>query len=248
MSMKRLIAGGVWLGLLALPVSGRPAEEPPAQEAPAPATYARALKFLDLDGNGWIEPRELGIGQQMGAMILALEWAECDADGDGSLSAAEFEQVAAKTLQALLTKHSDAEAESEKRAQEDLAGATSLSVILERLARSPRYVDEIAALRKVIEDLDDEDEVVAYVVGHPALYPRLGPLVHTWLRTYPVRPDLLRHAKPRADVRPPPAAAPPQPAAPRPKTEKPPHRKGPPGPAKPARKSPHAPPPPAARP
>jgi hypothetical protein len=235
MSMNWLLGACVSLGLTS-PAVGLPAREPPSDAAQPPTTYARVLKFLDLDGNQRIDLRELSGGQQMAAMILTLEWVECDADHDGTLNAAEFEQAAAKTMQALLAEHSDPVAEDEQQAQEDLAGAVSLSLILQHLTSNPRYADEIAALHKALADLDDEGEVVTYITGHPTLYPRLGPLVRTWIRTYPTRPQLWRHAKP-------PAVEKQHRDSPPPKVEKAPPRRGPPASAKPAPKAAHAPPP-----
>ncbi len=194
----------LWHGVFAL------AQQPPSDAGHAPAAHARTLQFLDLDGDGRIDVRELAAGQQAAAMILLLEWNECDSDRDGTLSTAEFERAAARTMQALLAPRTDDENLEETRARDDLAAAVPLRLILERVARSPRYADEFAALRKSVDDLDDEEEVVAWVFARPTVCPRLGLLLRTWIRSYPVSPGLWRYVTP---ANPPPAASPEKSAA-----------------------------------
>ncbi len=206
MSVKLPRAGSIAVALLAACQTGMGVQQQASESPRAPATYARALQLIDVDSNGKVDPAELAAAQQSAAMILALDWAESDTDGDGSLSTIEFVQAATKTMQVLLADGPEAEEAPEQQAQEDLASAIPFSLILERVAKSPRYVDEVAALRKAIEDASDDEEVVAYLVGHPALYPRLMPLLRTWIHSYPVRPGLLRYLKPSAQPHTPPAA------------------------------------------
>jgi hypothetical protein len=206
MSIQLPKAGGVVVALFAACQTGLGVQQPSADPARAP-DYARALQFIDADNNGKIEHPELAVAQQSAALILALDWAEADTDRDGSLSTPEFTQAAAKTMQTLLADRPAAEDREEQRAQEDLASAVPFTLVIERMARSPRYAEEVAALRKALADAGD-DEVIAHVAAHPALYPRLTPLLRTWLHSYPLRPALLRHLKPSARPRienPPPA-------------------------------------------
>jgi len=196
MSVTLPRAGGIVIALIAACQTGMGVQQPPADSARAPA-YARALQFVDVDSNGKVDPAELAAAQQSAAMLLALDWAESDTDGDGNLNVVEFVQGGTKTMQALLADGPPAE-DTEQQAQQDLASAVPFSLVLERVARSPRYADEINALRKALGDTSDDEEMVAYVVEHPALYPRLTPLLRTWMHSYPVRPSLLRYLKPSA--------------------------------------------------
>jgi hypothetical protein len=183
------------LWLLSPPGPATAAEDPPpAKSTTPPTTYVNEMRFLDLDRDRRIDQRELATGQQMAAMILLLSWDECDRDGDGSLSHDEFEQAAATAMQALLEEQSETDAE--EQAEQDLAQAVPLELILDRLTADERYADEVADLRDAVEDLDDDEDVVTYVFRNAKRYPRLTPVVRTWVRHYPVRPDLRRHAKP----------------------------------------------------
>jgi hypothetical protein len=199
---------GVVAALVAVCQTGVAVQVQSPDPARAPTTSGRILQFVDLDGDGRVEPAELAVAQQSAATILALDWTESDVDRDGSLNATEFAQAAIKTMQALLADDREAQEPSEQQVQEDLASAVPFSLVLERVAKRPRYADEVAALRKAIEDLSVDEDVVAYVVGHAAQYPRLTPLLQTWMNSYPVRPGLLRYLKPSAQRQPFPVAKP----------------------------------------
>ena len=163
----------------------------PPEDSGSGQDYAREMKYVDADGDGQIDARELAAGQQMASMILMLSWDECDRDNDGSISPAEFQVAAEKAVQALL----EVDSESEQQAQDDLAEAVPLALLLDRLAADERYAAEIAALRAELEDADDST-VIKYINQYPSRYPRLTPLVHTWARHYPVRPEVRRLVKP----------------------------------------------------
>lgn len=170
-------------------------DTPDSGIAETPATYLHEMKFLDRDHDRRINERELATGQQMAAMLLMLSWDECDRDHDGNISRDELEQAAATAMQALLEEQSQADAETEQQAEQDLAQAVPLELILDRLAADQSYAAEVAALREAVKDLDDED-VVTYVFDHAKRYPHLAPVVRTWVRHYPVRPALRRYVKP----------------------------------------------------
>ncbi|MFH0983257.1 MAG: hypothetical protein V2A79_17195 [Planctomycetota bacterium] len=170
-------------------------------------SFAAELTYLDTNRNGSIEAAELAHGQQMAAMLLALSWETCDWDHDGKITATEFQSAAAETLQTLLSTAS----EDEQQAENALAEAVSMSVLLQQLARDQAYADELAALRAAVDDLNDDEAVVTQIISNPARYPRLSPVVRTWVRYYPVKPALRRHLPPypaRGPHLPPPHARP----------------------------------------
>jgi hypothetical protein len=189
----------VWLaaaavGLGPLQSGDVPQEAPQPGEVQAVTSYAREMQYLDADGDKRIDAGELAAGQQMASMMLMLTWENCDLDGDGSISPAEFQAAADQATQALLQAESESEAEQE--AEDALARAVPFDVLLDQLAQDDRYADEIAALREEIEDLEDDEATVTYVTRYPERYPHLAPVVRTWVRHYPVRPGLRRLVKP----------------------------------------------------
>jgi hypothetical protein len=196
MIVRLLHGGSLVVTLLATCHVAVAVQKQAARPARPPTAYARALQFVDLNNDRKVEPAELAAAQQSAAMILALDWTEADTDGDGTLSAAEFMQAAAKTLQALLADKYEAEDASEQQAHEDLASAVPFSLILERLAERPRYADEVAALHRALDDTSGDEELVACIAAHPASYPHLTPVLQTWIHSYPVRPGLLRYLTP----------------------------------------------------
>lgn len=151
-------------------------------------SYVREVRYLDADRNGEIDTEELVAGQQMASVLLMLSWEECDRNGDGAVSVSEFASAAAEMRQTLLK----AEGESDSAAEEAVARALSLRVLLDRLATEEQYAAELAELREAVEDLDDDEAVATHIVRNPALYPRLTPVVGTYIRHYPVRPPLRR--------------------------------------------------------
>jgi hypothetical protein len=99
----------------------------------------------------------------------------------------------------------------EEEAEDALAKAVSMSVLLQQLAGDQAYADELVALRAAVDDLDDDEAVVTQIISNPDRYPRLSPVVRTWVRYYPVKPALRRHLPPypaRALHLPPPHARP----------------------------------------
>jgi hypothetical protein len=170
-------------------------KETPDAESPAPAAgYARELGYLDADGDQRIDARELAHGQQMASMILMLAWDECDRDGNGEISPDEFRSAADEAMQAML--QADSESETEQQAEDTLARAVPLKLLLDQLAGEEDYAQEVAALRASVENLDDDEAVVTYINQYPTRYPHLTPVIHTWVRHYPVRPELRRLVKP----------------------------------------------------
>jgi hypothetical protein len=141
------------------------------------------MDYLDVNGDGKLDAREMAVGQQMAAMMLGLSWEDCDLDGDGSVSAGEWSAAANEAMQALMA---DASEESET-AETALAEALPLSLVLDRLSQDDRYTSEIAELREAVEDLDDEEAVYTHIYGNPSRYVYLGPAVRTWWRHYPVK-------------------------------------------------------------
>jgi hypothetical protein len=171
-------------------------KDAPSPEAPAPAAeYAREMQYLDADGNQRIDAREFAHGQQMASMILMLAWDECDRDGDGAISPEEFRSAADAAMQAML--QADSESETEQQAEDALARAVPLTLLLGQLAGEEDYAQEVAALRESVEDLNDDAAVVTYVNQYPTRYPHLAPVIQTWVRHYPVRPELRRLVKAR---------------------------------------------------
>ena len=157
-----------------------------------PQSLTAELAYLDVNGDGAIDARELADGQQMASMLLMLSWDECDQDLDGKLTAAEFQSAASKAMQALLSYDTDAD----QQAEEALANAVPMSILLQQLGRDEAYAEELAALREALDDLDDDEAVVTHVVTNPVRYPRLGPVVRTWVRHYPVKPRLRSLVRP----------------------------------------------------
>jgi hypothetical protein len=209
-------AGSLWLC--------QPQESTPREAEPSDAAEYAALeemRHLDANGDQVIDGQEFVSGQRMAAVILALSWEDCDADGDGVITPAELQPAAEAALQALLAAETDSEAEQE--AEEALARAVPLSHLLDRLADDERYAEEIAVLREAVEDLDDDEAVVTYITKYPTRYTRLAPVIKTWVRHYPVRPGLRRLVTPHT-ARPahlPGKAKPHKPPKPGPKAGKP---------------------------
>lgn len=168
-------------------------QQTPTFSRPIPATgYIHEMRYLDTDGDRKIDAKELAAGQHMASMLLMLSWDECDRDGDGTVSLVEFQVAAHDAMQALR----EADSEAARQAEDALAQAITMRLLLEQLARDEQYAAEIAALRAEIEDLDDDEVVVTYLIKYPTRYPRLTPIVRTWVRHYPVKPKLYRLVKP----------------------------------------------------
>ena len=168
--------------------------DPPTSNAASVSApgFAAELIYLDGNGDGRIDARELANGQQMASMMLMLSWEACDRNQDGQLTPTEFETAAVEALQSL----SSADSRADQQAEEVLANAVPLSVLLQQLGGDQGYADELAALRQAVEDVDDEDTVITHVISNPTRYPRLSPVVRTWVRYYPVKPHLRRHVRP----------------------------------------------------
>jgi len=177
-------------GVLALGGSSGDSGDRVAGEAAT--ALAREARFADTDQNGKIESQELGAAQTSATLLLMIDFTAADRDGDGALSGAEFEAAGAEAKQALAT--AESEQESSQAAEEALAQALSARVLLDRLATSASYADELAALRAAVKDLDDDEAIVTHIVQNPTLYPRLSPLFRTYVRYYPVKPALRRLA------------------------------------------------------
>ncbi|MCP4593524.1 MAG: hypothetical protein GY842_22535, partial [bacterium] len=188
--------------------------------------------YLDADADGAISPRELDDGQQAARLLLALSWEGCDADGDGKLSLAEYHAGAFQAAQALPT----SDDENAQQAETALADAVPLSLLLERLGEDSSYAAELAALWEAVDDQDDQT-VITQVISNPTRYPKLGPVLRTWVRHYPVKSNLRRHGH-RTPHAVKPARIHPNPKA-KPK-KGPPHTKKPAGVGKPAGRKPAA--------
>jgi len=158
----------------------------------SPQSFAAELTYLDANGDGRIDARELANGQQMASMMLMLSWDACDRNQDGQLTPEEFEVAATEALQSL----SWANSEADRQAEEALANAVPLRVLLQQLGGDPSYADELNALRQAVEDVDDDDTVITHVISNPTHYPRLSPVVRTWTRYYPVKSHLRRNVRP----------------------------------------------------
>lgn len=165
----------------------------PTPGRPVPVTsYIHEMRYLDTDGDRRIDAKELAAGQHMASMLLMLSWDECDRNGDGTVGLGEFQVAADHAMQALR----EANNEAAQQAEDALARAVTMKLLLEQLAREEQYAAEIAALREEIEDLEDDEAVVTYVIEYATRYPRLTPIVRTWVRHYPVKPRLYRLVKP----------------------------------------------------
>lgn len=197
--ISTLLAAILVAAMLGLsPPQGPDAErtDAPSSETPAPAAgYLREMQYLDADGDQRIDAQELAHGQQMASMILMLDWDDCDRDDDGKISPDEFRSAADEAMQAVL--QADSETETEQQAEDALARAVPLKLLLDQLAGEEDYAQEVAALRGSIEDLSNDEAVVTYVSQYPTRYPHLAPVIRTWVRHYPVRPELRRLVKPR---------------------------------------------------
>jgi hypothetical protein len=170
-------------------------KDTPNPETPTPAAgYTGEAQYLDADGNQRIDAWEFAHGQQMASMILMLAWDECDRDDDGGISLDEFRSAADEAMQAML--QADSESETEQQAEDALARAVPLKLLLDQLAGEEDYAQEVAALRESVEDLNNDEGVVAYVSQYPTRYSHLTPVIQTWVRHYPVRPELRRLVKP----------------------------------------------------
>jgi hypothetical protein len=192
--MNRLMWGSLFLVLASLRAyAATDATRAAADAAPAgPQNFAAEWTYLDADGDGRISATELAQGQRMAAMILTLSLEAGDPDHDGKLTPAEFQAAVTTALQTLAS----ADNEGEQPADEELARAVPLSLVFQQLSGTDTYAAELAALREAVTNLDDEETVVTHIISNPARYPRLGPLVRTWVRYYPVRPELRRHVPP----------------------------------------------------
>ena len=174
---------------------------PPAAADPSPGdapladsqSFAAEITYLDANRDGRIDARELAAGQQMAAAIARLSWHAGDRNQDGQLTPAEFQAAITAALQS--------GASADNQAEEYVADAVPLSVLLQQLGDDQAYADELTALREAVEDLDDDDAVITHVVSHASRYPRLNPVLRTWVRDYPVRPRLRGngHLRPKAD-------------------------------------------------
>jgi hypothetical protein len=153
------------------------------------AGYARLVRWLDRNHDLEIDEQELAAGQETASLLLALSWDGCDQDESGSIDVGEL----AVALAAIKKELAEVDAAAEAQAEEALANAVSLDMVLGRLAADERYAAEIAALREAVADLDDDEAVVSYITRYPTQYPRLLPVIRTWGRYYPVRPELRRH-------------------------------------------------------
>lgn len=199
----------------------------------ATSTYAAELAYLDANEDGSIDAQEFARGQQGAAMLLMLSWEACDQDNNSQIDRAEFMAAAPEAMAASLA----AADETDQQAEEALANAIPLDLLLGQLAKDESYADELAALRQAVADMADEESVVTHVVARPTRYPRLSPVIRVWTRYYPVKPALRRHVKgryrplglrgkpPKPAVRPRGKPGPGKPAVPRP--PKPPAKSGP---------------------
>ena len=161
----------------------------------------------------------------MASMLLMLSWDECDIDRDQAVSLPEFQLAADEAMLALRVANSDAA----RQAEDALAKAVTMKLLLEQLSREQQYAAEIAALRAEIVDMADEEAVVTYIIKYPTRYPRLVPIVRTWVRHYPVHSRLHRVVKPyRVRTYPPSTRMTPvHPAEARPRAGSPPPKKAP---------------------
>ena len=164
----------------------------PQQQPTGEPGYLREMRYIDVDRDRRIDAREFAEAQQGASMLLMLSWEDCDKDGDGALSHAEFEAAADEAMQALL----ETDDEADESAEDELAELISMQVLIDRLGHSDQYADELAALRAAVENMDDDETVVTHIVQNPTRYPHLVPVVRTWVRHYPVKPGLRRHLKP----------------------------------------------------
>lgn len=208
---------GKWLALAALclwmPGSGSGQEPPPTRETGVTRSDIHVMRYLDRNRDRQVDADELADGQELASLLLMLSWSGCDQDADGAVDLEELKAAVDEAREALAE---TAPEEEEEQATEALANAVPLSVVLDRLAADQRYADEIAELRKAVEDLDDDEAVVVYLNGHVKHYPRLVPVIRTWGRYYPVKPGLRRHYWSRP-YRPPASVKPLKPAKPGPK-------------------------------
>jgi len=167
-------------------------------------SFAAELTYLDANQDGHIDARELATGQQMASMMLMLSWEACDRNQDGQLTPAEFQAAATDALQALLS----ADSAVDEEAEQALAEAMPVGVLLRQLGRDQAYAGELAALREAVEDVDDDETVVTHVISNPTLYPRLSPVIRTWVRHYPAKSKIRHHVRPHLRRVPKPAKLP----------------------------------------
>ena len=126
-------------------------------EKPKPATgYMREMMYLDSDGDLRIDAKELAAGQYMASMLLMLSWEECDLNRDGLVGLPEFQVAADDAMQAMR----EFNREASQQAEEALAKAVTMKLLLDQLSREEQYAAEIAALRAEIADLNDDEAVV----------------------------------------------------------------------------------------
>lgn len=207
---------GTWIVVIALclwlPAGSSGQESQPPQESDLVKSHGHVIRLLDRDRDRQIDADELAAGQELASLLLMLSFHDCDRDQDGQIKPPELAAAIAGAREEL----AQVDAETETHAEDELARAVSLDVLLGQLAADERYADEITALREAIEDVDDDEAVITYITGHPKLYPRLGPVVRVWGRHYPVRPELRRHFWRRPPHRPA-YLKPPKPIKPHPK-------------------------------
>ena len=181
-------------GLLFQPGSPGQSTQPSPDTPAGPPAFVEEMRYLDTDRDRQLDPKEFAHGQQMAAMLLMLSWDECDRDSDGFVSHSEFELAASEAMKGLL--QAGTAVEEETAAEEELAAAIPVQVLLSQLAAKEQFAGELADLRAAMQNLDDDEAVVTHIVENPTRYPRLAPVIRTWVRHYPVRPALRQHVKP----------------------------------------------------
>lgn len=153
--------------------------------------HQRLARFLDADGDHQIDSEELNAGRELAAALCALDLQESDSDQDGVLSP---DELSAALFDALTT--SQEEADEDEAAESAVAQALGLRVLLDQLATQDQYAEEVARLREAVEDLDDEEAAVQYLITNSTSYPRLYPTVRLWAKHYPSKPGVRRHFVP----------------------------------------------------
>ena len=167
--------------------AGQPQTLTPRMVSPTD-TSMRELHLLDTDSDGVLSVAELQEGQWRAYVLLSLDWDACDLDADGNVDALEYARAMDEAGRVLAA----ADQEYDVQAEDTLARAVTVSLLLGRLANDAAYNAEIVTLRTAVADFNDDEAVVTYVLKYPDRYPRLTPLVRTWVRYYPVRPQLRR--------------------------------------------------------
>ena len=186
-----LLTGFVLMALSPLSAWALAADQP---QTLAPRTHGptdtnlRELRLLDTDSDGVLSVAELQEGQWRAYVLLSLDWDACDLDGDGNVDGLEYARAMDEAGRALAT----TDLEYDVQAEDTLAQAITVALLLDRLAHDANYTAEIVTLRTAVRDFSNDEAVVTYVLKYPDRYPRLTPLVRTWVRYYPVRPQLRR--------------------------------------------------------